>query len=596
MLSKRLAVSAIAGMVVASSCALVLASSSGGATPPVAVYPTAGTPVASPQTQISFRGVPPSGLGTVHVTGSKTGAHTGVLRSHSDGQGASFVLMKPFSPGERVTVRAGAPLVGARNGAVTFTIARFISSGRLHLIPDPGGNPKGVQHFHSRPDLTPPSLRIFKKKKPAPGDIFMGVKRGPGVDGNVIYDGRGRLVWFRRVPKRASTFDFRVQQYEGRPVLTWWQGKAFFPGQGRGVGMIYDGSYRRIAVVRAGNGYIADFHEFQLTPQGTAFFIAYQPVRWDLRPVHGQRKGVAVDSVVQEIDIKTGLVEREWHSLGHVSLKETMFKPEKNAPFEALHANSVERDTNGAWLISGRDTNAAYEVDATTGNVLWTLGGRRSTFKMKRGARFIGQHDVRRAPNGNITLFDNGTNGAKVKRASRALELTVDLNAKTARVVRAFVHRHPVQRATSQGGLQTLPNGHLFVGWGSMSPYITEFSKTGKIVFDARLTVSGGDESYRAYRTPWSGAVPASPPDVAALRAHGKTTVFASWNGATDVARWQVLAGSNKSSLSPARSARFAGFETAIRLPAVQKFVQVRALDATGKVLGTSKVTRVRRG
>ena len=596
MLSKRLAGSAIAGMLVVSSGALVLASSSGGATPSVAVYPTAGTPVASPHTQISFRGAPPSALGTVQVAGSKTGAHTGVLRAHSDGQGASFLPTKLFSPGETVTVRAGASLVGASNGAVTFRIARFISSGKLRLITDPGGNPKGVQHFHSRPDLTPPSLRILKKKKPAPGDIFMGVKRGPGVNGNVIYDGRGRLVWFGRVPKHKSTFDFRVQQYEGRPVLTWWQGKAFFPGEGRGVGMIYDSSYRRIAVVRAGNGYIADFHEFQLTPQGTAFLIAYQPVRWNLKPAHGPRKGIAVDSVVQEIDIKTGLVAREWHSLGHISIKDAVFKPERGVPLDAFHANSVEQDTNGDWLISARSTNAAYDVDATTGNVLWTLGGRRSTFKMKRGARFIGQHDVRRAPNGNITLFDNGTNGAKVKRASRAVELAVDLNAKTARVVRAFVHRHPVQRATSQGGLQTLPNGHLFVGWGSMNPYVTEFSKTGKIVFDARLTVSGGDESYRAYRIPWTGVVPASPPDVAASRAHGKTTVFASWNGATDVAKWQVLVGSARNSLSPGRATRFTGFETTIRLRGAHQFVQVRALDATGKVLGTSKVTPVRRG
>ncbi len=595
MLSKRLAVSAIAGALAVSGGTLVLAGTSGGATS-VAVYPTAGTPVASPTTQISFRGATPSELGTVQVTGSKTGAHSGALKPHSDGQGASFVPASPFSPGEKVTVRAGASLVGASNGAVTFKIARFASAGKRALITDPAGNPKGVQHFQSRPDLTPPSLRVVKEKHASPGDIFMGIKRGPGVDGNAIYDSSGRLVWFGRVPKHQSTFDFRVQQYEGHPVLTWYQGKAYFPGEGRGVGMIYDSSYRRVAVVRAGNGYTADFHEFQLTPQGTAFFIAYQPVKWDLRSVHGKRKGVAVDSVVQEVDIKTGLVEREWHSLGHVSLKETVFKPENGVPFEALHANSVEQDTNGAWLVSGRDTNAVYEVDATTGHVIWTLGGKRSSFKMKRGSRFIGQHDVRRAPNGHITLFDNGTNGAKVKRASRALELAVDLNAKTARVVHAFTHPHPVQRSTSQGGLQTLPSGHLFVGWGSMSPYVTEFSKTGKVLFDARLTVGDGDESYRAYKLPWSGAVPASRPDVAASRAHGKTTVYASWNGATEVAKWQVLVGDTSNSLTPGRSTRFAGFETTMRLRAAHKFVQVRALDAAGSILGTSKVTQVQHG
>jgi hypothetical protein len=114
-------------------------------------------------------------------------------------------------------------------------------------------------------------------------------------------------------------------------------------------------------------------------------------------------------------------------------------------------------------------------------------------------------------------------------------------------------------------------------------------------VFEGKLDPSG-DDSYRAFRIPWSGALPAAPPDVAASSARGKTTVFASWNGATDVASWQVLAGSQAGSLSPAGGARFAGFETAIRLPAAQRFVQVRALDASGKVLGTSKVTPVRGG
>ena len=183
-----------------------------------------------------------------------------------------------------------------------------------------------------------------------------------------------------------------------------------------------------------------------------------------------------------------------------------------------------------------------------------------------------------------------------VQVASEKIELAVDTTAKTARVVHSFVHKHPVLKAFSQGGVQTLPTGHLFVGWGGMNPFFTEFTKSGKVAFEAQLTVSGGNESYRAYRIPWSGARPVSPPDVAATRKHGKTTVYASWNGATDMAKWQVLAGSKKSSLSPVRKARVKGFETAIRLSKAHNFVQVRALDASGNVLGLSKITKVRRG
>jgi hypothetical protein len=568
----------------------VLSGSSRGVTAPIAVYPTQGTAVASPTTQISFRGAAPADLGQIAVAGSKTGSHSGTLKAHSDGNGASFLLSKPFSPGETVTIRAGAPLVGAQNGAVTFAIARPFTHGKPMLLPDPGGHPRNEQHFHSRPDLLPPTLRVLNRTSAASQDaIFVGPKAGPGVNGVAIYDGNGSLVWFRPSPSHVSAFDFRVQRYEGRPVLTWWQGRAIFPGEGLGAGMIYDTSYRPVAVVRAGNGYVADLHEFELTPQGTALVLAYRPVLWNLSRAHGSRQGVALDNVVQEIDVKTGLVEREWHSLGHVGVETSAVKPVKNVPFDAFHANAIEPETNGSWLVSSRNTNGAYEIDPTTGKVLWVLGGKRSTFKMLAGAQFLGQHDVRRAPDGNITLFDNGTFGIKTGRASRALELALDMNARTARVVHGFVHQRPTERTFSQGSMRTLSNGNLFVGWGGANPYITEFSPTGSVVFDG-LFEPHGDDTYRAFRFPWTGIVPAGPPDVAASTAGGKTTVWASWNGATVVAGWRVLAGQQSGSLSPVGQAQRSGFETAISLSGTQRFVQVQALDSAGGVLGTSAV------
>ncbi|MFL5885103.1 MAG: arylsulfotransferase family protein, partial [Thermoleophilaceae bacterium] len=290
-----------------------------GAAGPVAVYPTQGTPVASPTSQVSFRGASVSDLGQVTVDGSKTGHHDGTLKAHSDGNGASFVPATPFAPGETVTVRSSAAsLVGAVNGAVTFTILTPPAGKppKPQLLADPGGHPR-VPQFHTRRDIQAPGLQVLKRTAAAaPGSIFVGAKAGPGADGPAIYNGtNGQLVWFHRMPRHQSAFDFRVQQYQGGQVLTWWQGRAIFPGEGLGVGMIYDTSYRHIATVRAGNGYKSDLHEFQLTPQGTALLVAYRPVSWDLTPAHGARRAVAVDCVLQEVDVKTGLVEREWHSL-----------------------------------------------------------------------------------------------------------------------------------------------------------------------------------------------------------------------------------------------------------------------------------------
>jgi hypothetical protein len=568
------------------------AGGSSGAPAPISVYPQQGTYAASPKTQISFRGAASSGLGGIVVTGSKTGRHTGVLKDHSDGQGASFLLDSPFAPGEQVTVKADQPLVGAVGGAVRFGI--LTPPAKPHkpeLLADPGGHPN-VPQFHSRPDIQAPGLQVLKNAPAAaPGDIFLGAKAGPGQDGVAIYQPNGTLVWFHKMPSHVSAFDFRVQQYQGQPVLTWWQGTAIFPGEGLGVGMIYDSTYRPIATVKAGNGYAADLHEFQLTPQGTAFVLAYQPVMANLQPAHGARHAVALDNVVQEIDIKTGLVEREWHSLGRVSVSKAAVKPAKNIPFDAFHVNAIEQEADGNWLVSSRNTNAAYEIDSSTGKVLWQLGGKGSTFRMGPGAQFLGQHDVRRAPSGNITLFDNGTFGIKAGRASRALELKVDQKARTANIVHAFEHRNPVERTFSQGSVRTLPNGDLFVGWGGANAYVTEFSSTGEVVWDALMHPTG-DDTYRAFKFEWSGALPAESPRPVATTSGGSTTVWMSWNGATELAGWRVLAGPDPGSLTTVAEVSSAGFETGVTIGGAPAFVKVQALDSTKKIIANSQVVK----
>ena len=70
------------------------------------VSPVPGSRDASPQTQISFLGVPARDLSHVRVLGSRTGAHRGRLLAYSQGEGASFVPAAPFAEGERVLARA----------------------------------------------------------------------------------------------------------------------------------------------------------------------------------------------------------------------------------------------------------------------------------------------------------------------------------------------------------------------------------------------------------------------------------------------------------------------------------------------------------
>ena len=138
--------------------------------------------------------------------------------------------------------------------------------------------------------------------------------------------------------------------------------------------------------------------------------------------------------------------------------------------------------------------------------------------------------------------------------------------------------------ASSQGNAQFLPDGHVFTGWGA-EPYFTEFDRAGRVVLDGRFGT--GADSYRVFRFPWRGR-PAERPTLVASSDDGTLLVSASWNGATDVARWQVLAGEDRNHLAPVATAARKGFDTTIPLATDARMIQVRALDGHGAVLGTS--------
>jgi hypothetical protein len=201
----------------------------------------------------------------------------------------------------------------------------------------------------------------------------------------------------------------REQIYRGNPVLTWWQGDVN-GGVGQGEDSIYDSSYRSLATVRASNGLRADLQEFQITPQNTALITAYYPVFWDASPVKGSRRQIVLDSVVQEIDIPTGLALFQWDSLDHVPLTDSFGPRPKRprTPYDTFHINSVQQDTGGNIVISAPNTWAVYKVSHQTGAIIWRLGGKHSSVKMGRSTVFAFQHDARIRPGGQITIFDDG--------------------------------------------------------------------------------------------------------------------------------------------------------------------------------------------
>jgi hypothetical protein len=582
-------VTAIAGLVALAALAAVV-SSLVGSDDEVGVFPGPTTLAASTETGITLRGVGGDEVDGIEITGSRSGRHTGSWREHPDGNGAAFVPDEPFAHGERVTVDVGMSIAGADGKSSSFVVTR------RNTAPDPPDDQakkpvdQGVRSFASRPDLRPPAIRVDESSpQAARGRIFVAPKRGATQQGPMIVDDAGEPIWFHPLTGNDQAFDFRAQTYRGKPVLTWWQGRMQLY-RGGGVGRIVGTRYRPVATVRAGNGYDMDAHELKLTPAGTALTMSYFVVPWDLSKVGGRRDGLVEDNVVQEIDVETGAVLFEWHTLGAIPLGES-YRPapkEGGKIHDPWHLNSVELDRDGDFVVSARHTSALYKIDRETGEVAWRLGGKNSDFEMGRGTVFKLQHDARVHRDGTVTLFDNVAEDLPARgRESRGIALRLDHAEKTASLVREFEHPDKILSAT-QGSLQVLEGGGAFVGWGGLHPEFTEFDSEGDTVFDARF-LAKGVETYRAYRMPWRARGEGRPSAVA--RADGaNTTVRASWNGSTQVARWRVRPEGGGAATTVPRD----GFETAVRVPGRPGSVVVEALGKRGKVLGTSAAVPVR--
>jgi hypothetical protein len=380
--------------------------------------------------------------------------------------------------------------------------------------------------------------------------------------------------------------NFHVVELAGQPTLAWWEG-SINGGIGTGDVVLADATYREISRVRAGNGRRADLHEFQLTPQGTALLLADAGVLASGAPGGAGLAGEVMDCAVQEIDLRTGAVLFEWHTVDHVAIDESFVAPttDPTAIYDYVHANSIELDRDGTLLVSARNTSTVYKIDRTTGAIVWRLGGKQSDFAMGDGTGFSWQHDARRQADGTLTIFDDGASPGH----SRAIVLRLDEQAKTATLVRAYEHPTPLL-ARSQGNMQVLSGGNVLVGWGDAG-YVSEFSSTGEVVFDA--TYPAAVQSYRNFRAEWTGRPRELPTAAAVSGPGGAVTAFASWNGATEVATWDVLAGLTADALRRAGSVPRAGFETSIPVSSVANVVQVVARDARGAILGSSPVVAV---
>ncbi|KAJ7717286.1 ASST-domain-containing protein, partial [Mycena metata] len=448
--------------------------------------------------------------------------------------------------------------------------------------------------------------------------LFLVCPAGVAQPGPVIYKSTGELVWAD--PTLGGCDDLNYQTFEGEGHLTLWVGSGL-AGSGAQVGsgfaLILNNQYEVIRNISAVNPDNTDLHEFKIPGPNndTALLTAYNPVPLDLSSIGGPVDGWYLNSLIQEVDIATGRVIFNWSSVDHIALTEsfnniTISKTGTSQanPWDAVHINSIDKDSAGNYLISSRHCKTIYKI-SRNGTIIWRLGGHLTDFTPIGNETFFNwQHHARwRNNETQISLFDDGAAvlpGEDVVNevVASGKFLIVDEAAMTVELAKRYLPSPSKFVSCSYFRALTEPYGDtVVVGYG-LHPWVTVHdASTQDVIFSAVIGPNAsvtGVSNYRVFQTSTDVFVgrPSAPPSVAIVNGNTTTnntttTIYVSWNGATHVASYTVLTGDNSAAVErKVVNVPKSGFETAVSVSteSLSAYVVVEALDAGGRVLGRS--------
>jgi len=407
----------------------------------------------------------------------------------------------------------------------------------------------------------------------------------------------------------ANAHNFHVCSYKGSDHLCFNQMNQQL-GYGIGQALIVDSNYRTVASVNiAGNAGSADMHEFQLLNDGeSALLSSYQVIPYDLSGF-GITSGMGwlSQGVFQEVNVTTGEVIFEWFSTNHVDPSETDITPNSTdtsgngftpaTAFDYFHINSIAKSTqSGNYLVSARHTSTLYMINATDHTIIWRLSSSGISDFACNDFTFSFQHDARliseNATTTVLSIFDNASNGYNSSNTQSAgMLIALDHTSSTATLQTQYHMPQPGGiLSTSQGNMQLLPDASgAFIGWGNFA-YATEYNASGSPVWHAQFATDN-TMNYRAFSMNWSSVPATTVPQVYAYAADSNSSshVYVSWNGATEVARWNFYGAQEMGhEFQLVGSAEHAGFETGWRAPAFLPWWRVEAVGHDGKAMRNS--------
>jgi hypothetical protein len=232
-------------------------------------------------------------------------------------------------------------------------------------------------------------------------------------------------------------------------------------------------------------------HDVQIGPRGTYFFLFSRP--------RYLKDKMVVDGEVQE-----------WGPQGPLGFRWSSKDSTETGPDAAsgpnyLHLNSLELDSDGGLLFSFLARSEVVKVAYPSGRVVWRLSAATWKFQNDPLNGFQFQHSVRRLPNGNLLMFDNGS----VERGgiSRAVEYRLDEKHRIAELVWEYRNQKGNPFRERLGSVQRLRNGNTLICWGNtivdtmvqnrgkpVYPLFTEVDSKGNVVRELLGDV------YRSYR------------------------------------------------------------------------------------------------
>ncbi|KAM0339207.1 hypothetical protein ACHAPU_011009 [Fusarium lateritium] len=433
------------------------------------------------------------------------------------------------------------------------------------------------------------------------GFLFLTIEHD-GKSGPAIFSSKDLSLVYADL-KYEQTFDARAQVRNGGKYLTFIEG---------GRCHAFDANYQEkwtVSVQDLGNTE-GNIHDFEFTTQDTALMTAYQDIRYNLTSIGGEIDGWLSDSIFQEVEFETNRVTNVWRSFTHMNLSDTMtnYNPKTTFMggdgFDWFHIDSIFKTLKGRYLVSSRALSAIILLEANSLNPRWILGGKHSQFKDLSGGNatnFAHQYNARfvQGNESQLSFFDNRVteSGLCSKRnCSRGVVVELDYDEMTVKLLYEFYHPQKISSG-SGGSIQGLDNGNFLIGWGA-NPGVTEHTPNGTIVMDIQRGViphvsegnSDADMSvYRAWKMDWIGRPPWGPSITSS-----NATIYVSWNGDTQVHRWEVYAGEDDRNVTTppqllGNSSRF-GFETEIHLDeaSLPKSARAVAVSKSGKVLGST--------